>query len=303
MKANQAMLIAELIERGRAGWVNDPAGTGAVLVQRGTGCRLSGAKGGDIRRPERVRHPLRERLTLATFRPHAVVAEAKIRHMYLDKRGNVTVGIGHLLRNADAAVKLAFVVRGTGALAAPEHVRAAYAKVKRHRHLASRGAGPFKDLTQLDLPSDKVDRLFTRDSLEFLRLIEGKFPDFATFPPPAQLGLLDMVFTLGLRGTITGYTNFTRRGEGEELEQGGRAIEPPRPRLRPQRQDTPAIRQGRRRRAVLPRSGVPAQAAEPGTAPRAVRERATGPAPTALLVRFAERRWMIVGSWARIVTA
>lgn len=145
MKANQAMLIAELIGRGRAGWVNDPGGTGAVLVQRATGCRLSDAKGGDIRRRERVRHPLRERLTLATFRSHALIAEAKIRHMYLDSDGNVTVGIGHLLRDADAAAKLAFVVRGSGAPTAPEHVRAAYAKVKRHRHLASRGAGPFKE--------------------------------------------------------------------------------------------------------------------------------------------------------------
>ena len=88
------MLIAELIGRGWAGRLNDP---------RGTGCRLRAAQDGNIRRSERVRHPLRERLSLATYRSHALIFEAKIRHMHLDSEGNVTVSIGHLLRNADTA--------------------------------------------------------------------------------------------------------------------------------------------------------------------------------------------------------
>lgn len=64
-------------------------------------------------------------------------------------------------------------------------------------------------MTQLDLPSDKVERLFNRDFLEFVRLVEGKFPDLASYPPPAQLGLLDMAFSMGTWRMMNLFTQFS----------------------------------------------------------------------------------------------
>ena len=39
--------------------------------------------------------------------------EGKIPHMYLDTKGYVTVGIGHLLKDVAAAQKVPFLVRNT----------------------------------------------------------------------------------------------------------------------------------------------------------------------------------------------
>ena len=41
----EAEVMAALVRRGKAGWVNEFKKSDAVLVQRGTGCRLIGANG------------------------------------------------------------------------------------------------------------------------------------------------------------------------------------------------------------------------------------------------------------------
>ena len=111
----EAQIVKEMVAVGQAGWVN-PARTGkATLVQRGTGCVLQGANGQDIQgtRFSFKRTAPLDKLRFLNF-ARSTTGESFVAHMYLDKKGNVTVGIGHLVSDLQEARRLANQYRGIG---------------------------------------------------------------------------------------------------------------------------------------------------------------------------------------------
>jgi GH24 family phage-related lysozyme (muramidase) len=131
--------------------------------------------------------------------------------MYVDTRGHVTTGIGHLLRDADAAVALPWVHRGTGAPATPAEIRAAFA------HVAAQPAGQrarrLEGATDLVLPPNLARDLATaRLHREFLPGIRRLCPGFDGYPQPAQRALVDMAYNLGVGG-LARFTNMLRACE------------------------------------------------------------------------------------------
>jgi GH24 family phage-related lysozyme (muramidase) len=127
--------------------------------------------------------------------------EGRTSHMYRDTRGYVTVGIGNMLRTAEAAMSLPFVDAATGRAATPEQVAEAFATVARMPHGQDYRAGFFAPATSLRLPVATVRQLATeRLDREFLPALRRQFAGFDSYPASAQQALVDMVYNLGAGG-------------------------------------------------------------------------------------------------------
>lgn len=130
--------------------------------------------------------------------------ENNIEWMYLDTKGYVTVGVGLMLPNEEAAIKLPFYkLVGTGQRPATEHeIRQAYRKIKTMPYGQNIGAEKFdpKEYTAYDdIFIDKsvgLQKLRTRLP-EDLKSLRRKFKDFDSFPLEVQQALLDMEYNLG----------------------------------------------------------------------------------------------------------
>ena len=199
-------LVVHLIKTGLVGLANDPRRPGAAMVEYGTGCRIQDAQGKDIRGEIRVRTSVAAAHIGMLFQRLARDHEGRISWMYLDHKGNVTVGLGHLLPHVEAAMALPFSERGTLTPASKAHIANAYRMVKSRQDLRSKGAEDFKNLTHIYLLGSEIDALFRRDGAEFIGQLRRRFSSFDSFPEPAQLALLDRIFNLG----NTGFSGFVK---------------------------------------------------------------------------------------------
>ncbi|MFQ5783609.1 MAG: hypothetical protein ACE5H8_02145 [Alphaproteobacteria bacterium] len=210
--------IERLLRMRRAGWANVsrpgligrvlvPAGTGSLLVERGTGCMVVSADDTPITRTEKVQFPRAIRFDRNRFRKHVSDFENNISYMYLDSKGKVTVGLGHLLRDAEEAKRLPFFERGTTNRADPAHIENAYLKVLSSGLTGSKHT-VFKELTHIDLDLGAIETLFDDDVNQFLPLLTNKFPDYETYPASVQLGMLDLAYNMGTEGFFSGFPVF-----------------------------------------------------------------------------------------------
>ena len=106
--------------------------------------------------------------------------------MYPDTANNVTVGVGHLLATAGAALQLGFSdARGEAAM--EDDVTNGWNYVKTSN----------QEYKLLTLTDSQIDNLLMGDVACFYHVLIQTFPAFETYPEPAQLALYDMVFNLG----------------------------------------------------------------------------------------------------------
>jgi len=133
--------------------------------------------------------------------------EGEHRCMYVDTRGHVTTGIGHLLKNAEQALKLPWVHAGTGRPATQAEVKAAFQRLCQawsdEKQANPAGKGPSlrrcRELSDLVLPEGLPRKLATeRLNTEFLTHLRRVFPGFDGYPMPAQHALVDMAYNLGV---------------------------------------------------------------------------------------------------------
>jgi GH24 family phage-related lysozyme (muramidase) len=124
--------------------------------------------------------------------------EGSIPHMYLDTRGNVTVGVGQLLANADAAAVLAFVRKSDGKTATTEEKRADWTTIRGQKK--GKLAKHYDQFANLALPDTEIDALLRKSLQGCEGALKGIFADYDTFPAAVQEALLDMVFNLGSGG-------------------------------------------------------------------------------------------------------
>ena len=205
----EAIIVDGLVKDGRAGWANDPKGTGSILVERATGCVFWSSDGNPIRRQQREKFPPADRIDKGKFRAHVGFFEGVVQYMYLDVKFNVTVGIGHLIEDVAKAEELPFYRRHSKANPHPIHVKNAFDEVRRNRALAQYGASAFKDITQLDLDLTDIEALFDADIAGFKKLFGSgtgqRFEDFWTYPAGAQMGMLDIAYTMGVHDFFDGF--------------------------------------------------------------------------------------------------
>lgn len=147
--------------------------------------------------------------------------EGCVTHMYLDTRGYVTVGVGHMLADVQAAQVLGFRNRASGEPATPEEIENAFNTVKQQP--PGRIASRYQTCTDLELPMEEIDAQLDRHIDDFETTLRGHFRDYDQFPPEARQALLDMAFNLGSSGLLKKFPKLVANARARNWE--GCAVE------------------------------------------------------------------------------
>jgi GH24 family phage-related lysozyme (muramidase) len=131
------------------------------------------------------------------------IFEGIVPWMYLDTKGFVTVAVGELLANPASAIALAFV-DAHNQPCAPDAIQSEYARVS----ALPPGKYPaafYRSPASPTLPHPAIDALLLRHLTFFDTQLGERFAGYPAFPDPAKLGLLDMIYNLGVTGLFKGY--------------------------------------------------------------------------------------------------
>ena len=127
--------------------------------------------------------------------------------MYLDSKGFVTIGVGHLIENVDAAKKLPFQT-DKGLPATEKEIETAYNDVLKQPK--NKVATFYRKATTLSLKDDKLDEL-TNDHIDsFEKELKLIYPQFDTYPKEVRFALFDMIFNLGASNLKTEWKSFNQ---------------------------------------------------------------------------------------------
>lgn len=140
--------------------------------------------------------------------------EGRVPHLYLDRRGHVTVGVGHHVQNRNEMARLTMMTGGAGV-----PMQAATLKQKQDEFdtiaklPANREAGLYEKHTKLMMRDQDIDGLLHEHIDSFYGSLAGTYckakgypNDFDALPQNVQLALFDMIFNLG----VTGLTKFAQ---------------------------------------------------------------------------------------------
>ncbi len=219
---SEAVIVRELVTKKRAGWVNVPGKPVAVLVEAKTGCLVLDSKGKAITKPK-IMLSSKPGINIPAFLQHLKDPDVEnfVPHMYLDRYGNVTVGIGTLLPNADTAKRLPFVERPSGKPADKDYVAIAFDRVK-NSGLVNAIAPVFRPLTSIELSEANSELKALADMDDFLGFLSNTyFPEFHTFPVLAKMGHLDLAYTAGARGSRDNYPDFAAAVDRRDWKKAG----------------------------------------------------------------------------------
>jgi len=138
--------------------------------------------------------------------------EGRVEHMYLDTKGYVTVGVGHMMSSAEEAKKVAFINASSNAQASKKEIEDEFALIKSKPFGAAYPARRFKSSTKLKLTDSTINELTNKHITSFegeLKQIYGA-TEFNTHPENVKLALFDMIFNLGMPKLKTGYPKFNK---------------------------------------------------------------------------------------------
>ncbi len=191
--------------------VTVPMGMHSILVERNKGCIVLFGDGTPITSPLKVQFQRKNRYNRGRFRRHILEYEKLFTYMYLDRKGLVTVGLGHRIRDLQALTEMTFYTRGTTNKVDKTVIMTAYNAVLNSGRLGAE-ATIFRDVlgNNIDLDLNEIERLFDKDVAQFLKLLKHAdyFQDFETYPAGAQLGMLDLAYTMGVDGFHDSYDKF-----------------------------------------------------------------------------------------------
>ena len=127
--------------------------------------------------------------------------EGSIPWMYLDTRGNVTVGVGLMVADAAAACRLPFLA---GSRPATEsEITAEFDRV--HAMPMGRPAVFYRGQGALELEKPEIDALLRTVVLGFEGELRAKLTGYDGFPDSVKVALLDMAYNLGPLRLINEY--------------------------------------------------------------------------------------------------
>jgi len=131
------------------------------------------------------------------------IFEGIVPWMYLDTRGFVTVAVGELLATPANALALAFM-DANNQPSTPDAIQAEYSRVS----ALPPGKYPaafYRSPASPTLPHPAIDALLLHHLTFFDTQLIQRFANYPAFPDPAKLGLLDMIYNLGVTGLFKGY--------------------------------------------------------------------------------------------------
>jgi GH24 family phage-related lysozyme (muramidase) len=131
--------------------------------------------------------------------------------LYQDSVGLVTIGVGNLVPNAEAAIAIS-LIHENGSIATNSEKILAYETIYNAPGKRTTGrsyrADYYASMTSLRMSVDEVDRLLARRIAEFYAQTKRIFPHFDSFPEPAKIAIMDMIFNLGYGKFNTQYVRF-----------------------------------------------------------------------------------------------
>lgn len=130
-----------------------------------------------------------------------VIFEGRVGWMYLDTRGLVTVDVGVMLSNVNAALELPFTVGEKPAL--PDQIRRDYARVK--GMTAGYGPGYYVSHASPRIAPEVGQGLLLAHVAGIDAELRAGLPGFVVAPDAAKKALLDMRYNLGEDGLVKGY--------------------------------------------------------------------------------------------------
>ena len=120
-------------------------------------------------------------------------------HMYLDSKGNVTIGMGENLSSKKMLENTKFIIRdpvkGTLRPATLQEVDEIYERIKTMP--VGHVADWYKFSTDPIISNGEAARLARAHLRQDIQSLKNKFPDFQKYPTSAQKALLDMEYNLG----------------------------------------------------------------------------------------------------------
>jgi GH24 family phage-related lysozyme (muramidase) len=135
--------------------------------------------------------------------------EGSIPWMYLDTRGNVTVGVGLMLADMAAAQKLPFLMDARPAL--PDTIAAEFTRI--HAMPMGRPALFYRRHEAPELTRDAITVLLRSVLLGFEGELRARLTGYEQFPDGVKIALLDMAYNLGPQGLLHGYPTLIRAVE------------------------------------------------------------------------------------------
>lgn len=130
-----------------------------------------------------------------------LIHEGDVPWLYCDSRGNVTVGIGHLVATSSDAAALP-MVRPDGTAASDLEKSDAWHAVKAaYDDEEPEAAGHYRTLSTIRLPVDVAESLACELlASTFLPGVAKLCPGVEGFPLPARRALVDLAYNLGVGG-------------------------------------------------------------------------------------------------------
>lgn len=126
--------------------------------------------------------------------------EGKVNFMYLDVKGLVTIGIGHLIDPVDQALKLEFGTKGGGGAVGSGDVTAEWQTVKGRQDLVGKGSAAFNAITRLELTDNGIASMVNYDAKSIENYIKTNasasrfYSNWDNWPADAQLGFLGVAW-------------------------------------------------------------------------------------------------------------
>ncbi|CAN0486690.1 unnamed protein product, partial [Scytosiphon promiscuus] len=112
---------------------------------------------------------------------HLIIAgEGSIPHMYLDVVGKVTVGVGNMLPDIDAAIELGFVYADSEEAASDADIAEEFETVLAQEK--GRVASYYRAFTRLELPEPEIGALLQKRLRQFERRLLVDFPGYEKYP-------------------------------------------------------------------------------------------------------------------------
>ena len=141
--------------------------------------------------------------------------EGVVPHLYLDTRGLVTCGVGHMIPSPEAMAGIE-MVRIDGTPATPEGKIAEWHLVK--------GLKPamlphyYEERTTLRMTLAVIDELQDADVAGFQAALTRQLTGFIESPEPAREALLDMAFQLGAGGLMSKFPHLALAAKAQDWQ-------------------------------------------------------------------------------------
>ena len=159
--------------------------------------------------------------------------EGRVPFMYCDLNGLVSTGVGNRIdvtrrpmtppndqeraASHQIARRFNWIHLGDGSPASGQEVDTAWDAVKARMDLAPQGHRAYKELTDIGVTDDEINRLvfIKLDEIEATLKQRPDFADYDNRPADAQLGLLSMSWAMGPMFSFSKFQQFARNADFE----------------------------------------------------------------------------------------